>query len=429
MRLRRAWEPFTEVPLLGWLFGVFIAVLLEQLVGTSLAHLLGLAKIPVLFGFVIVLKQPGLLPGTIVYVLLIYLLPLGLVTRLGTALANKLADRLMQFPLWVSALIHVGLLYGSLHMWADISDYRDLVLRLSLIAIMLTLSLNIINGYLGEFSCSHPGFMALGAYGASVFTVIMFVDDKIFGSPLLPPVLGPFVFPIALILGGAIAAVGALLVAVPSFRTRGDYLAIISLAFMFIIKSLIENLEIFGGPRGFMNQPNWADLPTVFIWTMVSIWMINNFVRSTLGKSLNAVRDEETAANAMTVNTKRTKMTGFMFAAFWAGVAGGLFAHVMRYINPSTFGIQKLAEVLAMVYFGGLNSVFGSIVGAVGFNLLSEALRPLELFKWIIIPVLLILVMLYRPTGLVAFKEFDIAKLLQPKHKHEEEVEYAAASD
>ncbi|MBL7162052.1 MAG: branched-chain amino acid ABC transporter permease [Anaerolineales bacterium] len=429
VRLGKAWEPFTKVPLLGWLLGILVAVALEQLVGTPLAHLVGLSKIPVLFGFVIVLKQPVLLPGTLLYILLIYLLPVGLVARLGAALTNKLAARLLQSPLWVSAIVHVGLLYASLHMWADISDYRDLVLRLTLIAIILTLSLNIVNGYMGEFSCSHPGFMALGAYAASAFTVIFFVEDKVFGSPLLPPALGPFLFPLALIFGGVISALGALLVAIPSFRTRGDYLAIISLAFLFIVKSLIENLEILGGPRGFMSQPDWANLPTVFIWCMGSIWIINNFVSSTLGKSLNAVRDEETAANAMTVNTRRTKMVGFQFAAFWAGVAGGLFAHVMRYVNPGSFGIQKLAEMLAMVYFGGLNSVVGSIVGAVGFNLLSEALRPLELFKWIIIPLLLILVMLYRPTGLIAFREFDIANLLKPKRKSEEEVEHAIATD
>ena len=109
----------------------------------------------------------------------------------------------------------------------------------------------------------------------------------------------------------------------------------------------------------------------------------------------------------MTVNTRRTKILAFLFGAFWAGVAGGLFAHVLRYVNPGTFGLQKLAEVLAMVYFGGLNSVYGSIVGACGISLLGEALRPLELYKWIIIPLLLILVMIFRPTGLVAFKEFD----------------------
>ena len=155
---------------------------------------------------------------------------------------------------------------------------------------------------------------------------------------------------------------------------------------------------------------------------MIGSWIINNFVRSTLGKALNAVRDNEMAADAMTVNTRQTKITAFLFAAFWAGVAGGLYAHALRYVNPGTFGIQKLAEVLAMVYFGGLNSVYGSIVGAVSISLLGEALRPLELFKWIIIPLLLILIMIYRPTGLVAFKEFDVRKLIQPKRKPEKEV-------
>ena len=264
--------------------------------------------------------------------------------------------------------------------------------------------------------------MALGAYAASVFTVLFFAKDKLFGPAILPEALGPYMFPIALIIGGLVAALGALAIAIPSFRTRGDYLAIISLAFMFIVKSMIENLEVVGGPRGLSSQPDYANLPTVFLWTVACVWIINNFVRSTMGKALNAVRDDEMAANAMTVNTRKTKIVAFLFAAFWAGVAGGLFAHVLRYVNPGTFGLQKLAEVLAMVYFGGLNSVYGSIVGAVSLSMLSEALRPLEIFKWIIIPLLLILVMIYRPTGLVAFKEFDVKKLIKPKHKQEKEV-------
>jgi branched-chain amino acid transport system permease protein len=257
--------------------------------------------------------------------------------------------------------------------------------------------------------------MAIGAYTASVFTLVLFVSENNFGEALLPPALGPFLFPIGLVLGGLVSALGALLVAVPSFRTRGDYLAIISLAFMFIVKSLFENLEVFGGARGISNQPNYANLTVVFAWTMLAIWVINNFVRSTMGKALNAVRDGELAANAMTVNTRKTKMTAFLFAAFWAGVAGGLFAHVLRYINPETFGIRKLAEVLAMVYFGGLNSVTGSIVGAVGLSLIGEALRPLDIYKWIIIPILLILIMIFRPTGLISFTDFDVAKLFRPK--------------
>lgn len=410
------WDLIETVPTLGWLFGALAAVFAEYLFGNLVALVVGLPKIPVLFGTLIVLKKPLFIPSAFIYMFLIYILPIYLVTRFSRGPANRLATKLDNLPISISTIVHLLLLYGALFLWADLSDYRILVAKLIMIAIILTLSINVINGYMGEFSCSHPGFMALGAYGSSTMTLLLFTDDKLFGPAMLPVALGPWCFPLALIVGGLVASLGALVVAIPSFRTRGDYLAIISLAFMFIVKSAIENTEFVGGPRGMSSQPNWSTLPVVFTWTVLCIWVINNFVRSTMGKALNAVRDNEMAANAMTVNTRRTKMATFMFAAFWAGIAGGLFAHVLRYVNPSTFGVQKLAEILAMVYFGGLNSVVGSIVGAVSINLLSEALRPLELFKWIIIPLLLIFVMIYRPTGLIAFREFDVKKLLKPKN-------------
>ena len=405
----------SRIPLLAWLLGALVAAGLEQWVGIDVAWGVGLPKIPVLFGLVTMLKSPVLIPGILAYVLSIYLIPLFLVARITAPLANKVAAWLLEKPLVISLMVHLVIIFGIMHIWSDISDYRNLTVRLTLIAVMMTLSLNVINGYMGEFSCSHPGFMALGAYVTSIFTVGLFVTDKLFGQAILPAWLGPWLFPVALICGGFAAAIGALAIAIPSFRTRGDYLAIISLAFMFIVKSVIENSEFVGGPRGLSSQPDYADLTTVFVVAAICLWMINNFVTSILGKATNAVRDDETAAEAMTVNTRRTKMVAFMFAAFWAGVAGGLFAHVLRYVNPGTFGLQKLAEVLAMVYFGGLNSVYGSIVGAVGISLLGEALRPLEILKWIIIPLLLILVMIYRPTGLVAFKEFDMRRILRPK--------------
>ena len=418
--LTKLLKPYQQVPVLGWLVAALVTVLLEQLVGTWLARSLGMTKIPALFGMVLILKQPGLIPSAFVYVLLVYILPIGLIARFGAKLANSIAHRLFNTSIVLSAILHIALLYAVLHLWGGISDYRLLVMKLTLIAIIITLSLNVVNGYMGEFSCSHPGFLALGAYTASVFTIVLFVQENRFGPPLLPPEIGPFLFPFGLLLGGIVAAIGALLVAVPSFRTRGDYLAIISLAFMFIVLSLFNNLEVVGGPRGLSNQPDYANLPTIFVWTMLSIWIINNFVRSTIGKALNAVRDGELAASVMTVNTRQTKMIAFLFSAFWAGIAGGLFAHVIRYINPGTFGIRKLAEVLAMVYFGGLNSVVGSVVGAVGLNLLSEALRPLEIWKWIIIPILLIFIMIFRPTGLIAFTELDLTSLLKPKSLSEE---------
>lgn len=419
-RLRRF---ISRAPVLAWLLGALLAVILERVWGTPLAILLGLPKVPMLFGCVIALSKPLLIPSAAVYVFLIFALPIVVVTKLAGPAANRAAEALMRMPILVTVIVHLGLLFLTLHIWSGISAYRVLTLKLTLIAVIVTMSLNLINGYQGEFSCSHPGFMALGAYGASVFSLLFFVDDKIFGAPLLPAWLGPFLFPVGLIAGGLIASLGALVIAIPSFRTRGDYLAIISLAFLFIVKSLIENLEIVGGPRGLGSQPDWASLPTVFVWAVVALWMINNFVESTLGgKAVNAVRDDEEAAEAMTVNTRRTKMVNFMFAAFWAGVAGGLFAHVLRYVNPATFGIQKLAEVLAMVYFGGLNSIVGSVVGAVTLSVLSEALRPLEIFKWIIIPLLLILVMIFRPTGLIAFRKFNVRKILSPRQNPQREV-------
>jgi len=450
--LARVRSQLAQIPLMGWLLGALLATVIEQAVGDPLAQALGLEGIPGLFGLRIVLTplfdilrlslswlllgirsiefelsglvsdlstippDLALIPSAVAYVLLVYALPILVVARLSAPLANRLAKQLLdRFPLWVPLILHLALLYATLHLWGGINEYRVLILKFIFISIILTLSLNLVNGYMGEFSCSHPGFMALGAYATSVLTVLLFVNDDVFGAPLLPPALGPFMFPLALIAGGLVASVGALVVAIPSFRTRGDYLAIISLAFMFIVKSLIENLEIVGGPRGFMNQPKWANLPTVFVWVAICVWVIYNFTRSTIGKAASAVRDDEIAAGAMTINTRRTKMVTFLFAAFWAGVAGGLFAHVMGYINPGTFGVLKLSEVLAMVYLGGLNSVVGSIAGAVGLQVLMEVLRPLELWKWIVIPILLIVLMIRRPIGLIAFTEVNIKELLQPR--------------
>ncbi len=427
---RRSWfrRSFKTVPVLSWLIGALVAVVLEAVVGLELANAIGLSKVPAIFGVILVMKSVALLshgvvellpiPQVAIYVALIYVLPVFIVGKLFAGAANSICRALMN-NLLASALLHMALFHVILQFWCEVSDYRLLTAKLTLIAVMITLSLNVINGYLGEFSCSHPGFMALGAYGGSIVTVGLFSTDKLLGPALLPGWLGPFMFPVALFAGGAVAALGALLVAIPSFKTRGDYLAIISLAFLFIVKSAIENLEFVGGPRGMAGQPDYATLPVVFIVAVFCIWVINNYVNSTFGKALNAVRDHEGAAESMTVDTKRTKMVGFMFAAFWAGVGGALLAHVLRYVNPATFGIQKLAEVLAMVYFGGLNSVYGSIVGAVSISILGEALRPLEMWKWIIIPLLLILVMIFRPTGLIAFKEFHMEDIVRPRDEKE----------
>jgi len=403
----------SEIPTHAWLLGLLVATLIERLVGDAVAGSLGLGIIPRLFGVRYILTKPLLIPSVMAYLLVIYLVPISIVAWFSAPLIKKLPSRL-------STPIFLLLLYGALHIWGGLDEYRLLVLQFILISILLTASLNLTNGYMGEFSCASGGFMAVGAYVTSVLTVWGFVNDDVFGPPALPPAIGPFMFPIALIIGGIVTALTALLVAIPSFRTRGDYLAIISLAYTFIIKSFLENLEVVGGPRGFMHMPKWANLPVVFLWTLAGLWVMHNYVSSLLGKGAPGVRDDELAAEVMTVDTRRVKVITFMLSAFWTGVAGGLFAHVMGYINPATFGIMKTAEIMAMLYMGGLNSITGSIVGAVLLKFLMEALRPLQVAKWIFIPVIIIFFMIRRPWGLVSFREFGILR---------KEVKRAPASD
>ncbi len=444
--IQKVRSPFTQIPIQAWVLGFLAAAAIERLAGDVIAGPLGLGRVPRLFGLRFMIESPLLIldfglvegstidyllagevaqaigvavrallliPSTIVYLLAVYFVPVSIVARLTAPLIRRL-------PYWLSMPLLLIALYGAVHMWG-LDEYRMLVLNFIFISMLLTVSLNLVNGYMGEFSCASGGFMAVGAYIASIVTVGGFVHDDVFGPPLLPPALGPFMFPLALIIGGLVTALTALLVAVPSFRTRGDYLAIISLAYTFIVKSLFENLEVVGGPRGFMNQPTtWASLPVVFVCTIVGVWVMRNYVSTILGKGATVVRDDETAAEVMTVNTRRVKVVTFMLSAFWSGVAGGLFAHVMGYINPGTFGIMKTAEVMAMLYMGGLNSISGSIVGAVLYQLLLEALRPLGIAKWMVIPVVIIIFMFRRPWGLISFREFGVLR---------KEVRGAPASD
>lgn len=297
-----------------------------------------------------------------------------------------------------------------------LNAYVQIVLMFIGINVILSASLNLVNGYMGEFSVGHAGFMAVGAYITSVLNVMLFTQSSVFGQPLLSPSSALYLFPVTLLIGGIGAALAGLLVAVPSFRTRGDYLAIITLAVNYIVKSSIENIQVIGGARGFMGMRNvinsmqevvnvpWA-LIWVFVCVGVSVWIIYRFVNSTYGKGIVAVRDDEIAAEIMSVNTQRMKMVAFMLSSGLAGIAGGLFAHVLGYINPGTFTIMKSTEVLVMVYLGGMGSLSGSVLSAILFTLVLEAFRPLQVAKWVVVPLLLILLMLFRPEGIMGGRE------------------------
>jgi branched-chain amino acid transport system permease protein len=297
-----------------------------------------------------------------------------------------------------------------------LNAYVQLVLMYVGINIILSTSLNLVNGYMGEFSVGHAGFMAVGAYVTSILNVWLFTTSSVFGPSLLPASSAIFLFPVTLLAGGIAAAIAGLFVAVPSFKTRGDYLAIITLAVNYIVKSSIENIQPIGGARGFMGMRNVIDsmqavvnLPWTMIWVLicvaVTVWIIQRLVNSTYGKGIIATRDDEIAAEIMSVNTKRMKIVAFMLSSGLAGIAGGLFAHVLGYINPGTFTIMKSTEVLIMVYLGGMGSLSGSVLSAILLTLALEVFRPLQLVKWVVLPLLLILLMIFRPEGIMGDRE------------------------
>lgn len=297
-----------------------------------------------------------------------------------------------------------------------VDEYIQLIFMYIGINLILTVSLNLINGYMKEYSCGHAAFMAVGAYVSGILTVWLFAQDDVFGAPVLPPGSAIALFPLILIAGGIAAAVAGLLIAFPSFNTRGDYLAIVTLAVNFIVKSAIENMEKIGGPRGFMGMKKVVNAMTavfdapwvlfwIFIWTVIAFWLVRNFVSSTYGKGIIAIGSDEEVAELMSVNTRQIKVITFMLSCGLAGIAGGLFAHILGYVNPGTFNIMKSVEMMVMVYLGGMGSLSGSFIAAVLFTLLLEVLRPLGIFKWVAIPAFLIILMIFRPSGLMGDKE------------------------
>ncbi|MDR2363471.1 MAG: branched-chain amino acid ABC transporter permease [Spirochaetaceae bacterium] len=297
-----------------------------------------------------------------------------------------------------------------------INQYIQSVLMSIGINIIFASSLNIVNGYMGEFSCGHAGFMAVGAYVSSVLSLIFFTENKFTGAALLPPQSAIFLFPAVILIGGAAAALAGILVAIPSFKTRDDYLAIITIAANYIIMTAINNLEVVGASRGLMGMKNTLfamsdiiPLPWMLIWILLFVVMcviaIKRLMGSVLGKGISAIRYDEISAEIMSVNTNRMKLLAFMFSSGLAGIAGGLFAHMLGFINPSSFNIMKSTEGMVMVYLGGMGSLSGSVLSAVFFTLLLELLRPLQILKWVFIPLLLILLMQFRPEGLLGNRE------------------------
>lgn len=271
------------------------------------------------------------------------------------------------------------------------------------IAVILAVSLNLINGITGQFSLGHAGFMAVGAYISASIMVFGVVPH--FGQTgILPHIL----VGLSIIIGGLAAALAGLLIGIPTLRLRGDYLAIATLGFGEVIRIVILNLDVVGGARGFLNIPPLSNFFWVSVWTIVCIVVVWRLVSSTKGKAFFAIREDEFAAATIGIDTTRYKVIAFSVGSFFAGVAGGLFAHSSTgYINPSQFDATKSIEIVVMVVLGGLGSTTGAIIAAVILTIMPEALRGFSEYRMVSYSLLLIIVMLTRPQGLMGMREIN----------------------
>ncbi len=281
-----------------------------------------------------------------------------------------------------------------------IDGYALNILILVGINIILAVSLNLVNGHTGQFSLGHAGFMAVGAYVSS--SLSLFASEpilKLLGGS--GPVANNVFFIFLLIAGGVAAAICGLLVGIPSLRLKGDYLAIVTLGFGEIIRVVFQNTESVGGARGLGGIPQFTTLFWTFAIAIVTIYVIGCMVNSTYGRGFLAVRDDELAAEAMGINTLRYKVVAFVLGAFFAGIAGGLYAHYIQFITPEGFNFLKSIDIVVMVILGGMGSTVGVTVAAIGLTYANELLRDAEQYRMIIFALLLIVLMILRPQGLI----------------------------
>lgn len=334
------------------------------------------------------------------------------------------------------------MIFGINFLSDSINPYYYQIIIYCGVNIILATSLNLINGYTGQFSLGHAGFMAIGAYTAAAISAYMgptlysLLGDGVFGKSLW------FIF--VLLLGGTGAAIAGIIVGVPSLRLKGDYLAITTLGFSEIIRVVIQNLQFLGASQGFRgiyvyqngarslemiselgDMPfKFYDIPkyTDFFWTFlivaIIIFGITNLMRSTYGRGFVAVKDDEIAAESMGINTTRFKVTAFIIGAFFAGVAGGLYSHFLQYINPEDFNFLRSIEIVAMVILGGMGSTLGVVIAAIVLTLLPELLRDVQQYRMIVYALLLIIMMILRPQGLFGIK-LERKKKLTPDEEPE----------
>jgi branched-chain amino acid transport system permease protein len=287
------------------------------------------------------------------------------------------------------------------------------------IAIIAAVSLQLVNGFTGQFSIGHAGFMAIGAYASAAASVYLGAGLlEWMGSAAPAGLARALYFPLPLLVGGLAAAAAGLLVGIPTLRLRGDYLAIATLGFGEIIRIGILNLDAVGGARGFsLAAPahpgvdlRFEGLGGVYGVALLAVAAIARLVYSSGGLAFRAVGDDEIAAESVGIGATRVKVEAFVVSSFFAGVAGALFAHSEGYIHTNSFGFARSFEIVVFVVLGGLGSLTGAILAAAALTAAPELLRGLGEWRMILYSLLLIATMLLRPQGLLGGRELALPR-------------------
>ncbi|WP_127836716.1 branched-chain amino acid ABC transporter permease [Clostridium prolinivorans] len=302
-------------------------------------------------------------------------------------LINK--KNIISFIVLIIVYILVQLMVNS----GVIDSYIFLNIVLIGINIILAVSLNLITGFTGQFSLGHAAFMSIGAYTSAIVTAK-------FGYPFI----------IALLCAGCFAAVAGIFIGIPTLRLKGDYLAIATLGFGEIISIVGLNIDYIGGATGFNDIPQYTNWTWLFLMTTATVIIIKNFTKSYHGRACISIREDEIASEAIGVNTTYYKVLAFALGAFFAGIAGALYANYFYFIKPDSFGFMKSIDILVIVVFGGIGSIGGSIAGAVLLSLISVFLQQIPELRMVIYAIILFVIMVYRPQGLFGNQGFKFFK-------------------
>ncbi len=282
----------------------------------------------------------------------------------------------------VQGLIFVGI----------INSFYEITIAMICINIILAVSLNLVTGFTGQFSLGHAGFMSIGAYSCAIINLEMnSTSGFLWGT-----------------LAGALAAtLVGILIGIPTLRLKGDYLAIATLGMAEIIRVVFLNLEITNGAAGLNGIPRFANWMWLYIFTIATVLLINNFIKSSYGRACISIREDEIAAESMGINTTKYKVVAFAIGAFFAGVGGALYSSYFYFLKPDLFGFLKSIDILVIVVLGGMGSVTGSVIAAILLAVLTTFLQSFTAVRMIVYALLLVIIMIFRPQGIMGTKEIN----------------------